>query len=409
MTDVDQSMLDDQAAEFAQQGIAFADEAGLAARASAAPQAMYVERAARCPVVRTNAESVTLLKMEDILFVNRSHDVETASKYLGSNRKAIPLGLDGPEHTKYRRLLDPVFTARRIAPLEPNIRKLANELIDNFIDDGEVNINLAWCQPLPSTIFLSILGLPVDDLDNFMRFKNMTLGIGVPKDASIEHLMELRAEAVEWLQAYFNESLDAREASGDPGDDMIGWLMTTEVEGERLTRENILDILGLLMIAGLDTVASSLACMLSYFARHPDRRAEVVADPSLWPDVVEELMRFESPVTDGGRIAMKDLDLPSGEHVVEGTHMNISWSAANVDPDYFPDPLSVQFGRRPNPHIAFASGFHRCLGSHLARMELRVALEAFHRRIPNYAIKPGVELEYSGNPRTPLNMPLVWS
>ena len=409
MTDVDQSVLDDQAAEFAQQGIAFADEAGLAARASATPQAMYVERAAWCPVVRTNAESVTLLKMEDILYVNRSHDVETASKYLGSNRKAIPLGLDGPEHTKYRRLLDPVFTARRIAPLEPNIRKLANELIDNFIDEGEVNINLAWCQPLPSTIFLSILGTPGRRPRQLHAVQEHDPRHRRAQGRKPEQLMELRVEAVEWLQAYFNESLDAREASGDPGDDMIGWLMTTEVEGERLTGENILDILGLLMIAGLDTVASSLACMLSYFARHPDRRAEVVADPSLWPDVVEELMRFESPVTDGGRIAMKDLDLPSGEHIAEGTHMNISWSAANVDPDYFPDPLSVQFGRRPNPHIAFASGFHRCLGSHLARMELRVALQAFHERIPNYSIKPGVELEYSGNPRTPLNMPLVWS
>ena len=257
----------------------FSDEAGTAARASAEPQPMYVERAAACPVTHNPNGTVTLLRMEDILTVNRSHDVEQASKYLGSNRKAIPLGLDGPEHTKYRRLLDPVFTARRIAPLEDNIRKLANELIDGFVDDGEVNVNQAWCQPLPSTIFLSILGLPVDDLENFMRFKNMTLGIGMPKDATPEELMELRNEAVEWLQAYFNESLDAREASGDPGDDMIGWLMTTEVEGERLTRENILDILGLLMIAGLDTVASSLACMLSYFARHPDRRAEVLADP----------------------------------------------------------------------------------------------------------------------------------
>jgi cytochrome P450 len=404
MTDVDEA-----AEQFEQAATSFSGDVDLAARASAEPQTMYVERAAQCPVIRNENGTVTLLRMEDILTVNRSHDVEQASKYLGSNRKAIPLGLDGPEHTKYRRLLDPVFTARRIAPLEPNIRKLAHELIDSFIDDGEANVNLRWCQPLPSTIFLTILGLPLDDLDNFMRFKNMTLGIGVPKDSTLDEVMEMRVEAVEWLQSYFNESLDAREASGNPGDDMIGWLMTTEVEGERLTRENILDILGLLMIAGLDTVAASLACMLSYFARHPDRRAEVVADPSLWPDVVEELMRFESPVTDGGRIAMKDLELPSGEPISEGTLMHISWSAANLDPEYFPDPLSVEFGRRPNPHIAFASGFHRCLGSHLARMELRVALQAFHERIPNYSIKPGVELEYSGNPRTPLDMPLVWS
>jgi cytochrome P450 len=408
MTDTEQTERE-QAAQFEQLGMAFGDEEGLKARASAEPQHMYVNRAARCPVVKNDDGSVQLLRMEDMLWVNRSRDVEQASKYLGSNRKAIPLGLDGPEHTKYRRLLDPVFTARRIAPLETNVRELANSLIDSFIDDGEANVNTAWCQPLPSTIFISILGLPREHLDDFMRFKNMTLGIGFPKDISMEEMMHLRMEAVEWLQAYFNDSLDAREASGDPGDDMIGWLMTTEVDGERLTRENLLDILGLLMIAGLDTVAASLACMLSYFARHPEDRARVVADPSLWTDAVEELMRFESPVTDGGRIATQDLVLPSGEEIPAGTHMSISWSAANLDPDYFPDPLTVDFGRRPNPHIAFASGFHRCLGSHLARMELRVALEAFHRRIPDYRIKPGVELEYSGNPRTPLNLELVWS
>jgi len=407
MTDVDQSAIE-QAAQFEQLGLAFADEEATAARASAEPQAMYLDRMQQCPVIRNENGSVQLLRMEDILTVNRSRDVEQASKYLGSNRKAIPLGLDGPEHTKYRRLLDPVFTARRIAVLEPRIRDLAHKLIDTFIEDGEANVYDRWCQPLPSTIFISILGLPREHLDDFIRFKNMTLGIGFPKDLSMEQMMQLRIEAVQWLQAYFNDSLDARESSGDAGDDMIGWLMTTEVEGDRLTRENILDILGLLMIAGLDTVAGSLACMLSYFARHPDDRARVVADPSLWPDAVEELMRFESPVTDGGRIAMADMVLPSGEFIPEGTHMSISWSAANLDPAYFADPLTVDFGRRPNPHIAFASGFHRCLGSHLARMELRVALDAFHRRIPDYRIKPGVELAYSGNPRTPLNLELVW-
>jgi len=407
MTDVDQAMRE-QAAQFESLGIAFADEASAAARASAEPMPRYVELAAAAPVIRNQDGSVQLLRMEDILTVNRSRDVEQASKYLGSNRKAIPLGLDGHEHTKYRRLLDPVFTARRIAPLETNVRELANELIDTFVDRGEANVYQEWCQPLPSTIFISILGLPREHLDDFIRFKNMTLGIGFPKDSTPEQMMQLRMDAVQWLQAYFNESLDAREQSGDPGDDMIGWLITTEVEGERLTRENILDILGLLMIAGLDTVAASLACMLSYFARHPDERARVVNEPSMWPDIVEELMRFESPVTDGGRIAMTDMTLPSGEFIPEGTHMHISWSAANLDPDYFEDPLRVDFARKPNPHIAFASGFHRCLGSHLARMELRVALEAFHRRIPDYWIKPGVELEYSGNPRTPLNLELVW-
>ena len=266
--------LDEAAKQFEATSGGFADDvATAAAHSTRHPRPCTWSRAARCPVTENPNGTVTLLRMDDILTVNRSHDVEQASKYLGSNRKAIPLGLDGPEHTKYRRLLDPVFTARRIAPLAPNIRTLANELIDGFIDEGKANVNVRWCQPLPSTIFISILGLPLEDLESFMRFKNMTLGIGMPRDASPEDLMVLRNEAVEWLQAYFNDSLDARDASGDPGDDMIGWLMTTEVDGERLTRENILDILGLLMIAGLDTVAASLACMLSYFARHPDDHA----------------------------------------------------------------------------------------------------------------------------------------
>ena len=380
----------------------------VAARSSAEPQAMYVRAAERCPVIRRESGVVTLLTMDDIRFVNKHRGVEQASKFLGSNRPAIPLGLDGPEHTKYRRLLDPVFTAKRVAPLADQVRALANQMIDGFIDRHEVDAYHDWCEPLPSQIFLSIMGLPMEDLPGFLRFKELTLGNESLERATPEEAMAQRAEAVEWIQGYFDRSLDEREARGEPGDDMLGWLLESEAGGERLTRENIHDILGLLIIAGLDTVAASLACFLSYFARHPEQRARMVADPAGWPSAVEELMRFESPVTDGGRIALEDLDLPSGETVSAGTIMGMSWSAADLDPKYFPDPLTVDLGRSPNPHIGFASGFHRCLGSHLARMEMVVALEVWHARIPDYRIKPGTELVYSGNPRAPHTFPLVW-
>ena len=399
MTDSDQYM---------QGGRAFVDPEGSAARLSAEPQSMYVNRAARCPVVHTGDKEATLLTMADILYVNKHRGVLQAADLLGSNRPAIPLSLDGPEHTKYRRLLDPVFTARRIAPLADSVRTLANELIDRFVDRGEADVYREWCEPLPGTVFIRILGLPLDDLPNFLRFKNMVLGnefASLPFDEA----MARRDEAVEWIQQYFNRNLDERMAGIDPGDDLLGWLLTTEVDGEHLTREDILDILGLLMIAGLDTVAASLACMLSYFARHPEQRAEVVDDPSLWPSAVEELMRFESPVTEGGRIATEDLELPSGERISAGTLMSVIWAAANVDADYFPSPLTVDLRRSPNAHIGFASGFHRCLGSHLARMEMHVALEAWHQRIPDYEIEPGVELVYTGNPRAPHHFPLVWT
>jgi cytochrome P450 len=394
-------------AQFADAALPFSDPEGAAARATAEPMAMYTERAARCPVERLEDDYVVLLRMADILYVNKHHDVEQASKYLGSSRPAIPLGLDGEDHRKYRRLLDPVFTAKRVAPLAENVRALADEMIDTFVGAGEVAAYERWCEPLPSTIFLSILGLPLADLDDFLHFKSLTLGnefATLPFDEA----MARREEAVVWIHDYFNRLLDDRLGAADPGDDLLGWLLTTEVEGERLPREDLLDILGLLMIAGLDTVAASLACFLSHLARHPDERRRLVADPSLWPSAIEELLRFESPVTDGGRIALADLELPSGEHIAAGSRMGISWHAANLDPEFFTDPLTVDFGRAPNPHIAFASGFHRCLGSHLARMEMHVALDVWHQRIPDYEIAPGSDLTYSGNPRAPHHLTLTW-
>ena len=395
------------AAQFANAALPFSDPEGAAARATAEPMAMYTARAARCPVERLEDDFVVLLRMADILYVNKHHDVEQASKYLGSSRPAIPLGLDGEDHRKYRRLLDPVFTAKRVAPLADNVRALAGEMIDTFVAAREVQAYERWCEPLPSTIFLSILGLPLADLDDFLHFKSLTLGnefATLPFDEA----MARREEAVVWIHDYFNRLLDDRLGAADPGDDLLGWLLTTEVEGERLPREDLLDILGLLMIAGLDTVAASLACFLSHLARHPDERRRLVADPSLWPAAIEELLRFESPVTDGGRIALADLELPSGEHIAAGSRMGISWHAANLDPEFFADPLTVDFGRTPNPHIAFASGFHRCLGSHLARMEMHVALEVWHQRIPDYEIAPGSDLSYSGNPRAPHHLTLTW-
>jgi len=407
MAEIDATDHDAAAAQFADAALAFSDPEAAAARATAEPMSMYVERAARCPVDRVGDDFVVLLRMADILHVNKHHDVEQASKYLGSSRPAIPLGLDGPEHRKYRRLLDPVFTAKRIAPLAANVRALADEMIDGFVGDGEVRAYARWCEPLPSTIFLSILGLPIADLDDFLHFKGVILGSEFATLA-FDEAMARREDPVVWIHDYFNRLLDDRLGADDAGDDLLGWLLTTEVDGERLPRDDLLDILGLLMIAGLDTVAASLACFLSYLARHPADRRRLVADPSLWPSAIEELMRYESPVTDGGRIALADLELPSGEHIAAGTKMGISWHAANLDPDAFDQPLLVDFLRAPNPHIGFASGFHRCLGSHLARMEMHVALEVWHQRIPDYEIAPGSELTYTGNPRAPHQLTLTW-
>lgn len=379
------------------------------AKSTPEPQRTYVEAMAKCPVRQMSDDVFLLTKMEDIRYVTKHHDVEQASKYLGSDRPAIPLGLDGPEHRKYRKLLDPVFTAKRVAPLADNVRSLANEMIDRFIDHGEVDAYAVWCEPLPSTIFLSIMGLPMEDLDAFLHFKNLTLGHNREESGTPEEQMAQRAEAAGWLNDYFTRDLDAREREAGHRDDMIGWLLEAEVDSHRLTREDTLGILSLLMIAGLDTVAASLACFLSYFARHPDDRRRIVEQPDLIRPAVEELMRFESPVTDGFRIANAELTLPSGTKIPAGAWMDVSWQTANLDPSVFENPLEVDFERNPNPHIGFASGFHRCLGSHLARMEMCTALNVWHERIPDYQIKAGEDLVYSPNPRAPHHLWLTWS
>jgi cytochrome P450 len=147
--------------------------------------------------------------------------------------------------------------------------------------------------------------------------------------------------------------------------------------------------------------------LLVHLARNPHRRAHLNAHPDAWPAAIEEMMRYESPVTQGFRHVVEDVELPSGT-MKAGTNAIVWWAAANVDPEAFHDPLTIQLDRSPNPHICFASGWHRCLGSHLARMELRIAMDAWHSRIPDYRIPDDVELTYSVNPRAPHHLPLEW-
>ncbi len=362
-----------------------------------------------CPILAVGDRMIVgAAKSVDIL--TRSHHVRgsgASGNTQGAERPLIPLDIDRPEHTKYRKLLDPIFAAKVIAPLEADVRALADELIDGFIDRGQADVYGEFCAILPSTIFLRLMGIPLDRLDYFLQNKDDLL-----RDVEGETVNQRDARykvAGARCYDYFNKVMDEREASGEPGDDLLGRLMTAEVEGHSLTRENILDICFLLMIAGLDTVAASLSCILAWLARHPEDRQRIVANPQMWPDAIEELMRWETPVPVAVRTPTIDTQI--GDTVVEaGTEVVVLWAAANLDPEKFKDPMTVDLTRRPNPHYSFASGFHRCLGSHLARMELRAALDQFHKRIPNYQLTPGEKFSYEAMPvRLARPLPLSWA
>ncbi|HUF96694.1 MAG TPA: cytochrome P450 [Ilumatobacter sp.] len=385
------------------------DAEGVATLASEHPELYYAAMHEKCPFSHNADGTVTALRMADINAVTRSRDVlgnGGRGPSMGGTRPLIPLDLDGPEHTKYRKLLDPLFSPKRVALMEPTIRERARALIDKFVDLGEIDIFEEYCEPLPSSIFLGIMGLPQEDLEFFLSFKNGILKHDPSK--GLEQIMADIMAASAKCYAYFEPVLEERSSRADPGEDLLGWLVTTSVDGHTLSREEELDIVYLLMIAGLDTVGSSMACLITWFARNPDRRQEVLDDPSLWPAVVEELMRFTSPVTTGHRYPQVDMEI-GGEKVAAGQQVIVSWAGANLDPEMFDDPLTVNFHRESNPHIGFASGFHRCLGSHLARLEIRVALEELLTRIPDFRIRDGHSVQFTHNPRTPTNgLPLVW-
>ncbi len=354
-------------------------------------------------------QTVELTRYDDVVAVTKRRDVHSmdadtaviVAMAIGAGRPLIPLMLDGEQHTKYRKLLDPLFAPKQVARLEPVIRNLSETLIDAFAADGEVDFCEAFCEPLPSQIFLSQLGLPLDDVPFLLWVKN---GVIRPSDA--EHQQTAGPKLIEYLDA----ELDRREASGAPQDDLIGGFLTAEVDGHHLTHEDVIDITFLLVLAGLDTVTSSLSCMVDWLARHPEERDRLVADPSLLPAAIEELMRVHTPVVAGSRHATADLEI-DGVEVKAGDELRVVWAAADMDPDVFPDPTRVDFDRPSNRHIAFASGFHRCLGSHLARLELRVALETLHRRLPDYRPDPDRSPGYlnTGAVRCVDPLPLVFT
>jgi cytochrome P450 len=337
-------------------------------------------------VVRDADGHVSVLHLDDVLEVTKRRDVhsmspelvELAGAFMGAGRPLIPLMLDGDDHTKYRKLLDPLFAPKVVAQLAERVRTLADELIDGFAADGRVELYHSFCEPLPSMVFLTLLGLPLSDLDFLIWFKN-----GIIRPTDEDHRVSANTKMIEYLYA----ELDRREASGEPGDDLIGGFITAEVDGETLTREDVIDITFLLVLAGLDTVAASLSCIVDWLARHPDQRQRILDDPAVLPAAIEELMRFETPVVAGSRYATAAFEI-GDEQVNAGDTITVSWAAANLDDAGFDDPLVVDFDRAAKRHIAFASGFHRCLGSHLARMELTVILGALHERIPDYALDP---------------------
>ena len=344
--------------------------------------------------VLTRAEDIRHVLQNPELFSSKG--VSGFSRLLGETWDMIPLELDPPSHTKFRALLNPLFAPKAIAAMQEGVRASCVALIEKLRDGPDCDFMRDFGRPFPVLIFLQLMGLPTDDSARFLEWEDRLLHGST---------MEQRIEAAAAIRDYLRGLAVERRAR--PTGDLVSFAVQAKIDGIPLTDDEILGICYLLFVGGLDTVASSLGFYFRYLAEHPEQQAKLRDDPSLIPDAVEELLRVHSVVM-VSRFATADAQIGTVS-VKSGDCIAIYTSFASFDAADFARPDDVDFGRVPNRHIAFSYGPHRCIGSHLARRELVVALEEWMKRVPTFRVRPGAEVLMHGGVVFGVDsLPLAW-
>jgi cytochrome P450 len=376
------------------------------------PFAIWDELREQCPVAHTNRRGSTWLptRYDDVTAI--AHDIEHFSSLkiavippteAAPNEPILPYGLppisaDPPLHTWSRRLLLPWFSHRRVDSYETLTRDLCRGLLDGFADQGHADAAAGYAQQIPVRVIAHILGVPTELSDQFTGWVRDVLEFA--DDA------ERRQRGTKELLDFFIAESARRE--DEPGDDLLSDLLHAEVDGQRIEHSIALGAAALVLIAGVDTTWSAIGSSLWHLATHEEDRRRMVEDPEVMPLAIEELLRVYSPVT-MAREVTEDIDY-GGCPMKAGDKVLMNFPAANRDPNEFPDADKVVLDRAHNRHVAFGSGIHRCAGSNLARMELRVALEEWLHRIPDFTLAQGAEVTWAGGQvRGPRILPVVFS
>jgi cytochrome P450 len=356
-------------------------------------QAQVAELASKGPVVYSTAHGGHWIVTQYREIQEVLRDPETFSSYPNnlvtdeSFGKFIPVEIDPPDHTGYRQAMQPLFSPGRMKELEESIRVVVNELIDKFESRGEAEFIGEFAHELPTRVFLALMNWPLDDAEVFTEATNVML-MGKPGGTE-EESNQARALAGMEMLGYFQKMVTERRVN--PSDDITSTLVHTEVnleDGPRLlTDDELTRMFFLLLIVGLHTVQGSLAWSIIHLVNNPEQRQDIIADSSLIPSAVEEILRIEAAVIPGRR-ATKDTTL-GGVNIAEGDQVILMLCGANRDAEEFDSPAELDIQRHPNRHLSFGGGPHRCIGSHLARIELKLALEELHRRIPDYRLVDG--------------------
>jgi cytochrome P450 len=304
---------------------------------------------------------------------------------LGSPIPMVPIAFDPPEQTRYRRILQPFFSPRAIRPLGPELRRQVIELIEPIAGRGECDFIADLSGKFPVQAFLTLFGLPLTMRDQFLVWKDAILAMSDASSAGVPETSEDGMRKAGELFMYLSELV--RERRGVAGADILSQLLCAEGEDE-LTDNEAIGLCFLFILAGLDTVTDALGFGMERLARNPGRRQEIVDNPSLIPAAIEELVRLDPPAPFVPRVTTRETVL-DGQVLPEGTRVTSLLAVANRDEGGRPEPYETNFQRGDNPQVSFGVGVHRCLGSHLARLEMRIVYEEWHRRIPDYRIADG--------------------
>lgn len=309
-----------------------------------------------------------------------------------------PIDSDPPDHLWQRRLILPFFSPAAVDRYEPATRARCRSLVEGFADKGEVDAAEQYAQQIPASVIAQMLGLPDEDTARFTHWVRELLEFG---GQDPERGLAAQGE----LLPYLNMQIQRRRE--EPGDDIISHLLAAEHEGKPIEMIHIIGTCQLLVVAGVDTTWSGIGAALFHLATHKEDLARLVAEPELLPSAIEELLRAYSPVT-MARLVAEDTEF-HGCPMKAGDRVLMPWPAANRDPETFEEPDKVILDRERNRHLAFGLGIHRCAGSNLARMEMRVALQEFLRLIPEFELDESKEMTWAGGQvRGPRKLPIVF-
>jgi cytochrome P450 len=380
------------------------------------PYGIWAEMRAQCPVVRTERWGGSWMPVtyDDVTAIARDIDSFPSSKGVAvmppiadlDPDKAPPpllanglppISADPPVHTWSRRLLLPSMSPRKVDEYEIMTRELCRKLLDGFAATGRADAAADYAQQIPVRVIAHLLGIPPEMSDTFTGWVRDVLEFAYDLDR--------RREGIIAIATYLREQIEERRRN--PGDDLLTELVHAEVDGEPVEEGYVIGMAALLLIAGIDTTWSAIGSSLWHLATHPEDRRRLVAEPELMPTAIEELLRAYSPVT-MARVLDKDVEY-NGCPMHAGDRVLMNFAAANRDPAAFEDPDRVILDRQHNRHVAFGAGIHRCAGSNLARMELRVAIEEWLARIPEFEVEdPALVTWAGGQVRGPRNVPVVF-